>query len=85
VLCCAVGMYVYKWESADINKQSSIDSAISRNAHTFVQTVVHLYRWALRSLNYGHVEKVFVGILLWACVDGVTLQASLFGVLQAVL
>jgi len=85
MLCCAVGMYVYKWESADINKQSSIDSSISRNVHTFVQTVVCLYRWALHSLNYGHVEKVFVEILLWACVEGVTLQASLFGVLQAVL
>jgi len=22
-----------------------------------VQTVVHLYRWAFHSLNYGHVEK----------------------------
>jgi len=25
--------------------------------HTFVQTVVCFYRWALHSLNYGHVEK----------------------------
>ena len=28
----------------------------------------------------GMWRRVFVGILLWACVEGVTLQASLFGV-----
>jgi hypothetical protein len=37
---------------------------IKEYIYTFVQNVVHLYRWALHSLNYGLVEKGVCRVLI---------------------